>query len=102
MVKISESPLRSNPVRDILFVKLRNDLEDEIHKGKKRIFEPGETLKLSASTISELIKTFQSINLASIDEDLNGRMFEVFSNAAVRGKELGQYFTPRPLVDFYL
>ncbi len=27
-------------------------------------------------------------------------MFEVFLNAAVRGRELGQYFTPRPLVDF--
>lgn len=90
----------SHPVRDILFVQLRDNLEDQIRKGKKRIFEPGETLKLSASTVSELIKTFQSINLASIDEDLNGRMFEVFLNAAVRGKELGQYFTPRPLVDF--
>ena len=27
-------------------------------------------------------------------------MFEVFLNAAVRGKALGQYFTPRPVVDF--
>ena len=27
-------------------------------------------------------------------------MFEVFLNAAVRGRGLGQYFTPRPVVDF--
>ncbi len=53
-----------------------------------------------ASTCKELIKIFQTINLSSIDEDLNGRMFEVFLNAAVRGRGLGQYFTPRPVVDF--
>jgi type I restriction enzyme M protein len=90
-----------HPVRDALFVQLRDSLEAEIHKGtKRRIFEPGETFRLSAETTRELIKRFQNINLSSIDEDLNGRMFEVFLNSAVRGKELGQYFTPRPLVDF--
>lgn len=91
----------AHPVRDILFRKLHEDLENAIHKEKKkRIFEKDETLKLSASTCRELIKRFQTINLSSIDEDLNGRMFEVFLNAAVRGKGLGQYFTPRPVVDF--
>lgn len=88
-----------HPVRD-LFIKLRDSLEGEIKRGKKRIFEPNESFKLSADTSRELIKRFERINLASIDEDLNGRMFEVFLNAAVRGKELGQYFTPRSLVDF--
>lgn len=89
-----------HPVRDILFRKLHQDLEAAINKGKKRIFDKDETLRLSASTCKELIKKFQTINLSSIDEDLNGRMFEVFLNAAVRGRGLGQYFTPRPVVDF--
>lgn len=90
-----------HPVRDILFKQLKDDLEDAIVKaGKKRIFESNETFKLTAETTKELIKRFESINLSSIDDDLNGRMFEVFLNAAVRGRELGQYFTPRPLVDF--
>jgi type I restriction enzyme M protein len=90
-----------HPVRDILFSDLHKELETAIHKEKKkRIFEPNETLKLSASTCRELIKHFQSINLSSIDEDLNGRMFEVFLAAAIRGRALGQYFTPRPVVDF--
>ena len=90
-----------HPVRDALFVTLRDRLESEITTGKKRrIFDPNEKFKLGAETTRELIKHFQFINLSSIDEDLNGRMFEVFLNAAVRGKELGQYFTPRPLVDF--
>lgn len=90
-----------HPVRDILFAQLRDDLEAAIsEEGKKRIYEHNETLKLGADTSRELIKRFEHINLSSIDEDLNGRMFEVFLNAAVRGRELGQYFTPRPLVDF--
>lgn len=33
-----------------------------------------------------------------IDEDLNGRLFETFLNATMRGKDLGQYFTPRSIV----
>lgn len=96
----AQTATSNHPVRDILFLQLRTFLENEINRGKKRIFDPAETLKLSATTTRELIEMFQSINLASIDEDLNGRMFEVFLNAAIRGKELGQYFTPRPLVDF--
>ncbi len=91
----------THPVRDILFKNLHTELEDAIIKhNKKRIFEKDETLKLSASTCQELVKKFQSVNLSSIDEDLNGRMFEVFLAASIRGKDLGQFFTPRTVVDF--
>ncbi|MDP2815379.1 MAG: type I restriction enzyme HsdR N-terminal domain-containing protein, partial [Rectinemataceae bacterium] len=84
----------AHPVRDLLFNALRDDLEAQIKNGKKRIFDPNERLRLTADTCRELIKRFERINLSSIDEDLNGRMFEVFLNEAVRGKDLGQYFTP--------
>lgn len=90
-----------HPVRDILFQSLHKQLEVAIIKDKKkRIFEKNETLKLSAATCKDLIKSFQNVNLSSIDEDLNGRMFEVFLAASVRGKDLGQFFTPRSVVDF--
>ena len=94
------SSTSNHPVRDILFRKERDELEAAIPLGKKRVFERGETLRLSADTTRELIRRFEHVNLSSIDEDLNGRMFEVFLNEAVRGKDLGQYFTPRPLVEF--
>lgn len=91
----------SHPVRDILFKNLHTQLEDAIKNDKKkRIFEKDETLKLSAATCEALIKSFQTVNLSSIDEDLNGRMFEVFLAASIRGKDLGQFFTPRSVVDF--
>lgn len=97
----AQAKTSAHPVRDVLFQQLRNDLEDSIKRDKKkRIFDLNETLKLSAGTCKELIRRFEKINLSSIDEDLNGRMFEVFLNAAVRGKALGQYFTPRSVVDF--
>ncbi|MFA5423328.1 MAG: N-6 DNA methylase [Phycisphaerae bacterium] len=97
----AQSKTSAHPVRDVLFQQLRNDLEDSVKRGeKRRIFDLNETLKLSAGTCKELIRRFEKINLSSIDEDLNGRMFEVFLNAAVRGKALGQYFTPRSVVDF--
>lgn len=99
-LKTQESTSK-HPVRDILFLNLREELETLINKyHKKRIFEKNEILRLSASTCKDLIKIFQAINLSSIDEDLNGRMFETFLNAAVRGRSLGQYFTPRSVVDF--
>lgn len=97
----AQSTTSNHPVRDILFHNLHQRLEDAINKErKKRIFDKDETLKLSAATCSDLTVAFQSVNLSSIDEDLNGRMFEVFLAASIRGKDLGQFFTPRSVVDF--
>ena len=97
----AQSSSSTHPVRDILFKNLHTHLENAIMKEKKkRIFEKDETLRLSASTCKDLIELFQSVNLSTIDEDLNGRMFEVFLAASIRGKDLGQFFTPRSVVDF--
>jgi len=97
----AQSNTSEHPVRDVLFKNLCEELETQVkEKKKKRIFEPNETLELKATTCKSLIEKFEKVDLSSIDEDLNGRMFEVFLNAAVRGKDLGQFFTPRSVVDF--
>lgn len=97
----AQSKTSSHPVRDVLFKQLCEELETKVkNKEKKRIFEKNETLELKATTCKSLIEKFEKVDLSSIDEDLNGRMFEVFLNAAVRGKDLGQFFTPRSVVDF--
>ena len=96
-----ESGVSNNPVADVLFKNIREELEISIAEGsKKRIFNKNEKLNLKASTISEVVKVFENLNLHEIDEDLNGRMFETFLNATVRGKELGQFFTPRSVVKY--
>jgi type I restriction enzyme M protein len=93
--------IEKNPFDTILFKDVREHLEDEIEKRKKRrIFEKGENIKLKPSTIKEVVRLLQNYDLFAIDEDLNGRMFETFLNATVRGKDLGQFFTPRSVVKF--
>ncbi len=91
-----ESP---NPVADIQFQNLVRQLEDEIRqRKKKRIFSPGEVLDLSPETIKGVVAKLEKIDLYSMDSDLNGRLFETFLNATLRGKDLGQFFTPRSVV----
>ena len=87
-----------NPIND-KFVQLRKDIEEEIglHR-KKRIFKKDEELDLKPETILDVVQRLQHVDLFGIDEDLNGRLFETFLNATMRGRELGQFFTPRSVV----
>jgi len=90
-----------NPINEILFKNLREGLEEDIFdKKRKRIFEKNEELNLKPSTIKEVVKLLEHLDFHAIDEDLNGRMFETFLNATIRGKDLGQFFTPRTVVKF--
>lgn len=88
-----------NPVADIQFRNLVRLLEDEIRqRRKKRIFTQGEILDLSPETLKSVVAKLEKIDLYSMDSDLNGRLFETFLNATLRGKDLGQFFTPRSVV----
>jgi len=87
-----------NPVDSILFQQLVQQLEHEIAKKKrKRIFDRGETLGLSPGTVRRVVEQLEDYYLFAIDEDLNGRMFEAFLTATMRGQDLGQFFTPRSI-----
>lgn len=97
----NEKTAEKNPFNNILFRQIRDDLEEEIiQKKKKRIFTKNDVLDLRPNTIKSVVEKLEEYDLHSIDEDLNGRMFENFLNATVRGKELGQFFTPRQVVKF--
>jgi len=88
-----------NPVDTILFRHLVEQLEHEIkQRRRKRIFEPDERLGLSPGTVKRVVEQLEDYYLFGIDEDLNGRMFEAFLAATMRGQALGQYFTPRSIV----
>lgn len=89
----------ANPLDALQFQTLIQKLEREIKDGKrKRIFDPDAHLTLSAETIKGVVERLEEADLYSIDADLNGRLFETFLNATMRGKDLGQYFTPRSIV----
>lgn len=97
---IDRQPI-DNPISDTLFDSIQSHLENEYNLGrKKRIFLRNEKIELRPSTTREVVRLLENHDLHGIDEDLNGRMFETFLNATVRGKELGQFFTPRPVVKY--
>lgn len=88
-----------SPLDAILFRQLVETLEQDIaQRRRKRIFEDDERLNLSPGTIKRVVEQLQDYYLFGIDEDLNGRMFEAFLAATMRGQALGQYFTPRSIV----
>lgn len=96
-----QETVEKNPVNTILFKNLRNELERQIREDKKkRILKSDEQLRLEPATIKEAVRYLQHLNLFGIDEELNGRMFEQFLSATIRGKDLGQFFTPRSVVKF--
>lgn len=88
-----------NPLDALQFQHLLQGFETQIQQGlKKRIFQTSERLDLSSESIKALAERLEGADLFSIDADLNGRLFETFLNATLRGKALGQYFTPRSVV----
>jgi type I restriction enzyme M protein len=96
---IDSEKVTANPVNDILFKTLRETIEKDIaDRKKKRIFQRDENIDLRPDTIRTVVTKLQHYDMFGIDEDLNGRLFEAFLNATMRGKELGQYFTPRSIV----
>ena len=88
-----------NPVDSILFKGFMDDMERQIaRRVRKRFFQQNERIELKPETVRGVVKQLEKLFLFGIDADLNGRLFENFLNATMRGKDLGQFFTPRTLV----
>jgi type I restriction enzyme M protein len=81
-----------------------NPLEDLFQKTKAhyrsdRIFEADEKLNLKLATGIEIVRLLEKYNLSDTSEDIKGIAFERFLGKTFRG-EIGQFFTPRPIVEF--
>jgi len=63
------------------------------------LFAANDRLDVSASTFRRIVKKLERFNLSTTSDDVKGIAFEKFLGQTFRG-ELGQYFTPRPIVDF--
>lgn len=97
-IKQREAEGATNPINE-MFIRLRDEIEKDIElREKKRIFKKDEDLDLRPDTVKDVVGRLQHVDLFGIDEDLNGRLFETFLNATMRGRELGQFFTPRSVV----
>ena len=63
------------------------------------IFENEEKIKIRESSFESIVKELEIYNLTSTSADVKGIAFERFLGRTFRG-ELGQFFTPRTVVDF--
>jgi type I restriction enzyme M protein len=67
--------------------------------GKDKIFARDEKINLRANTIKSIIEKLEKYNLSGTSTDIKGIAFEKFLGKTFRG-EIGQFFTPRPIVEF--
>lgn len=63
------------------------------------LFDPNDVIKLRENSIESIIQKLEKYNLSDTSDDVKGIAFEEFLGKTFRG-ELGQFFTPRTIVDF--
>ena len=63
------------------------------------LFTGADRLEISEETFRRIVKELERFDLSKTGDDVKGLAFEKFLGSTFRG-ELGQFFTPRPVVDF--
>lgn len=69
------------------------------HYQSDDLFAATDTLGISETTFRRIVKALQRFDLSKTSDDIKGLAFEKFLGTTFRG-ELGQFFTPRPIVEF--
>ncbi len=64
-----------------------------------KLFEQYETIKIKQQSFEQIVEKLEKYNLSATSDDIKGIAFEEFLGTTFRG-ELGQFFTPRTIVDF--
>lgn len=81
--------------------RLINSSFKELREQKLRgLFEPEEKVELKPHTIKEIVDLIEIYSLRKTREDVLGVAFETFLRGMMTGKELGEFFTPREVVEF--
>lgn len=66
------------------------------------IFSATDKINLSIAAIDSILKKFDGYFINEIPMDVKGRAYEIFLSSTFRGKGLGQFFTPRQVVEFMI
>lgn len=77
--------------------RLFEDVKEEFREDN--IFEIHEKINLREVSFEQIVKELEIYNLTTTSSDVKGIAFEKFLGRTLRG-ELGQFFTPRTLVNF--
>lgn len=84
-----------NSVLEVLFENTKKEFKGD------ELFKSDETIKLKEATILKIVEKLQKYNLSLTSSDIKGVAFEKFLGETFRG-ELGQFFTPRSVVEFMI
>jgi len=79
--------------------RLFEDVKSDIWFKDANIFDNNEKIKLRERSFEQIVKELEIYNLTATSADVKGIAFEKFLGRTFRG-ELGQFFTPRVIVDF--
>ncbi|MCX6907176.1 MAG: N-6 DNA methylase [Verrucomicrobia bacterium] len=93
-VEFLRSQLGKNPIQSLF------DETKEAYRADK-IFDRDERINLRPATVEAIVSKLTSYNLSETSEDVKGIAFERFLGGTFRG-EIGQFFTPRPIVEFMI
>lgn len=84
---------QSLPFYQQLFERTKEDFAND------DLFESNDTIKIKETSFEAIVKELEIYNLSRTADDVKGIAFENFLGKTFRG-ELGQFFTPRTIVDF--
>lgn len=80
-----------------------NNLFDDLKGRHPEVFtDENERVLSKSETVSRVIARLEGINLKDTQGDVLGRAFEIMLSDTFKGKDLGQFFTPREIVAFML
>jgi len=83
----------ATPFYQNLFEKTKQQFKDD------DLFEVNEIIRIRETSFEAIVEKLEVYNLSTTSDDVKGIAFEKFLGTTFRG-ELGQFFTPRTIVDF--
>lgn len=83
----------SKPFYQNLFENTKEEFKDD------DLFDPNDSIRIRENSFEAIVKELETYNLSTTSDDVKGIAFEKFLGRTFRG-ELGQFFTPRTVVDF--
>jgi type I restriction enzyme M protein len=86
--------IHNDPI-NVLFRQTKEDYKTD------KIFDADEEINLKFNTAREIVRLLERYNLSDTSEDIKGIAFERFLGRTFRG-EIGQFFTPRTIVEFMI
>jgi type I restriction enzyme M protein len=91
---VQQKDLYEDPI-DTLFAETKKEYRAD------KIFEQNEKINLKFNTVKDIVEKLERYNLSDTSEDVKGIAFEKFLGRTFRG-EIGQFFTPRTIVEFMI